>query len=68
MLRVVADENFKEQIVNGLRRRLRELDITTTRVEVPDLMPIGTAIEQLVLVVALLDPEEIQDRVLRLPL
>jgi hypothetical protein len=31
VLQVVADENFKEQIVNGLRRRLRDLDITTAQ-------------------------------------
>ena len=116
MLKVFADENFKEQIVNGLRRRLRHLDITTAQeaglrgspdpevlewaagesrvllthdtrtmkgfayarveagapmpgvVEVPDLMPIGEAIRDLILVVELLEPEEIRDRVLRLPL
>ena len=37
-------------------------------VEVPDLMPIGEAIEELLLVVQLTKPEEIRDRVLRLPL
>ena len=31
MLEVFADENFKEQIVSGLRRRLRDLDITTAQ-------------------------------------
>lgn len=36
--------------------------------EVPDLMPIGQAIEELVLVVQLTEPAEIRDRVLRLPL
>jgi hypothetical protein len=37
-------------------------------VEVPDLMPIGEAIQDLTLIVELLEPEEIRDRVLRLPL
>lgn len=116
MLRVVADENFKVQIVNGLRRRLRDLDILTAReagflgyldpevlqwaaqedrvllthdirtmkgfafarieaglpmpgvVEVPDLMPIGRAIEELEMVVKLIAAEEFRDRVIRLPL
>ena len=116
MLRLLADENFKEQIVNGLRRRIATLDIATARgaglvgkldpdvlgwaalegrvlmthdtrtmgrfayarveagapmpgvLEVPDLLPIGQAIEELALVVALVEPEEIKDRVLRLPL
>ncbi len=36
--------------------------------EVPDLLPIGEAIEELALIVALVEPEEISDRVLRLPL
>lgn len=62
MLALLADENFKEQIVTGLRRRLRDLDITTVRDE------IGHTIEDLVLVVELLAPDEIKDRVLRLPL
>ncbi|HUE96808.1 MAG TPA: DUF5615 family PIN-like protein [Longimicrobiaceae bacterium] len=116
MFKLAADENFKEQIVNGLRRRLRDLDITTAQeaglrgssdpeileraaaegrvllthdtrtmkgfayarvevgapmpgvVEVPDLMPISEAIRDLILVAELLEPEEIRDRVLRLPL
>lgn len=116
MLKLLADENFKEQIVNGLRRRLPGLDITTVReagllgygdpevldwaadegrvllthdtrtmkdfayarveagapmpgvLEVPDLQPIGSSIEELLLVVRLLEPDEIRDRALRLPL
>ena len=116
MLAFLADENFKDQIVTGLRRRLRELDITTARaagllgmtdpevlglaavedrvllthdtrtmkgfayerveqgllmpgvVEVPDLLPIGRAIKDLILVATLIEPDEIRDRVLRLPL
>jgi hypothetical protein len=31
VLQVFTDETFKEQIVNGLRRRLRDLDITTAQ-------------------------------------
>ncbi len=31
MLRLLADENLKEQIVNGLRRRLPGVDIVTAR-------------------------------------
>jgi predicted nuclease of predicted toxin-antitoxin system len=116
VLRVLADENFKGQIVSGLRRRSPDLDVTTARdagllgnldpqvlewaaeeervllthdtrtmkdfayerveagkpmpgvVEVPDLMPIGRAIEELLMVVQLLGSDEMQDRVLRLPL
>lgn len=116
MLKLLADENFKGQIVSGLRRRLPKLNITTVRdaglqgaldpdvlewaaaeerivlthdirtmkdfayarveadkpmpgvVEVPDLMPIGVAIQDLLLVVQLLAPEEIENRALRLPL
>jgi len=36
--------------------------------EVPELLPIGRAIEELLLVVQLTEPEEIRDRALRLPL
>lgn len=116
MLDLAADENFKQQIVNGLRRRLPRLDLVTVRsagivgapdpevlawaaqdgrvlvthdtrtmkghayarvaageampgvVEVPDLMSIGQAIEELAFVVQLATSEEIRDRVLRLPL
>ena len=116
MLDLAADENFKQQIINGLRRRLPRLDVVTVRgagiagaidphvlawaagegrvllshdtrtikrhayarvaagepmvgvLEVPDLMAIGHAVEELALVVQLLKAEEIQDRVLRLPL
>lgn len=116
MLDLAADENFKQQIVSGLRRRLPRLDLVTVRsagiagaldpevlswaaqegrvllthdtrtmkghayarvaageampgvVEVPDLMSIGQAIEELALVIELAKPEEIRDRVLRLPL
>jgi hypothetical protein len=116
VLAVVTDENFREQIVNGLRRRLSGLDLVTAReagllgntdpellawaadqgrvvvtqdvrtlrdfayervgrgepmpgaFEVPSLMPIGQAIEELLLVLRLCRPAEIQDRVLRLPL
>lgn len=116
MLSLLSDENFREQIVNGLRRRLRGLDLVTARqagllgssdpevlawaaeqdrvlltqdlrtmkgfayervgrgkpmpgvVEVPDLLPIGEAIYQLLLVVQILEPSEIANRVLRLPL
>jgi hypothetical protein len=116
VLALAADENFKEQIVTGLRRHLPGVDVVTIRkaglagtpdpgvlawaaeggrvvvthdtrtmgnhayervaagepmpgvVEIPDLMPIGKAIEELLLVVQLLDPEEMRDRVLRLPL
>lgn len=116
MLKLLADENFKEQIVNGLRRRLPGVDVTTVReagllgnedpdvlewaaregrvllthdirtmkdfayarveagermpgvLEIPDLLPIGRAIEELLLVVELVEPEEIRDRALRLPL
>lgn len=31
MLPLVADENLKQQIVNGLRRRLVDVDIVTIR-------------------------------------
>ena len=31
MVRLAADENFKQQIVNGLRRRLPAVDILTIR-------------------------------------
>jgi hypothetical protein len=31
VIEVFADENFKEQIVNGPRCRLRDLDITTAQ-------------------------------------
>lgn len=116
MLAVVTDENFREQIVNGLRRRHRGLDLVTAReagllgstdpellawaanqervvltqdlrtmkgfayervgrrepmpgvFEVPDLMPIGQAVEELLLVLQLLQPAEIENRVVRLPL
>ena len=116
MLRLAADENFKQQIVNGLRRRLPRIDILTIReaglagtldpavlawaaaegrivlthdtrtiaghayerleggqampgvIEVPDLMSIGQAIEEIILIAQLAEPEEIRDRVLRLPL
>lgn len=116
MLDLAADENFKQQIVNGLRRRLPRLDLVTVRgagiagavdpdvlawaaeegrvllthdtrtmkrhayarvgagepmpgvLEVSDLMAIGQAIEELALVVQLTKPEEIRDRVLRIPL
>lgn len=116
MLRLLADENFKEQIVNGLRRRLPGIDLVTVRdaglvgdddpsvlawaaledrvllthdirtmkgfayerveagqpmpgvLEVPDLLPIGQALEELLLVIQLLDAAEIRDRALRLPL
>ena len=116
MLRLLADENFKEQIVNGLRRRLPGIDLVTVRdaglvgdddpsvlawaaledrvllthdirtmkgfayerveagkpmpgvLEVPDLLPIGQAIEELLLVIQLADAAEIRDRALRLPL
>jgi hypothetical protein len=37
-------------------------------IEVPDLMPIAQAIEELEFIVQLLQPEEIENRVLRLPL
>jgi hypothetical protein len=37
-------------------------------VEVPHRLPIGQAIEDLVLLTALLEPDEIRDRVFRLPL
>lgn len=116
MLTLVADENLKQQITNGLRRRLAGIDIVTTLqaglsgtsdpkvlawaaevgrivvthdlrtmaghaydrvgagepmagvVEVPTTMSIGHAIDELLLVVQLLEPHEIKDRVLRLPL
>ena len=116
MLRLAADENFNQHIVNGLRRRLPGVDILSVRaaglkgtpdsgvlawaaeerrvvithdtrtmrgyayervaagepmagvLEVPDLMPIAQAIEELELTVQLVDSEEIRDRVLRLPL
>lgn len=116
MLRLAADENFKQQIVDGLRRRLPDVDLVTVRsaglegsvdpevlawaaeegrvalthdtrtmagyahervalgqpmpgvLEVPDLMPIGQAIGEILLVVQLTEPGEIRDRVLRLPL
>jgi hypothetical protein len=98
VLALLADENFKDQTVTGLRRQLRNLDVTTARtaallgktdpqvleraaeedrvllthdtrtmkgfayerveqglpmagvVEVPNLLPIGRAIEDLVLI------------------
>lgn len=116
MLTLAADENFKEQIVNGLRRRLPGIDIATVRseglvgildpgvlawaaeegrvvvthdtrtmrthayervaagrsmpgvVEVTRPHAIGQAIEELLQVVQVLEPEEMKDRVLRLPL
>lgn len=116
MLKLAADENFKQQIVTGLQRRVATVDVVTVReaghggaldpevlawaareervvvthdtrtiaryayervaagkpmpgvVEVPDLMPIGQAIEELMMVVQLMEPQEIRDRVLRLPL
>jgi hypothetical protein len=116
VLALLTDENFKEQIVTGLRRRLRDLDITTARatgllgkadpqvleraaeedrvllthdtrtmkgfayerverglpmpgvVEVPDLLQIGRAIEDLILIASLIEPDDIRARVLRLPL
>lgn len=37
-------------------------------VEIPDLLPIAQAIEELVLVIQLNEPDEMKDRVLRLPL
>lgn len=37
-------------------------------VEIPDLMPIGQAIEAVLLLAELMHAEEIRDRVLRLPL
>ena len=116
MLKLLADENFNQQIVTGLRRRLVDVDVVTVReagrqgaldpellawaaregrvvvthdtrtmghcayervaagkalpgvFEVPDRMPTGRAIEELLLVVQLMEPGEIRDRVLRLPL
>ncbi len=116
MLALAADENFKRQIVKGLRRRLPQLNLLTvlgvglagitdpellawaagegrvllthdTRtmkrhayarvaagepmagvLEIPDLMAIGQAVEELALVVELTTPEEMRNRVLRLPL
>jgi hypothetical protein len=116
VLTLVADENLKQQITNGLRRRLSAVDIVSIRqaglaghsdrdvlawaadegrivvthdtrtmaghaynrvtagepmagvVEVPDTMPIGQAIDEILLVVQLMEPHEIKDRVLRLPL
>jgi hypothetical protein len=116
MLAIVTDENFREQIVNGLRRRLRGLDLITAReagllgstdpevlawaadlgrvvltqdlrtmkgfayervgrgepmpgvFEVPALLPIGQAIEELLMVIQLYRPPEIENRVVRLPL
>lgn len=116
MLRLAADENLNQHIVNGLRRRLPDVDILTVRtarlegtpdpgvlawaaeegrvlvthdtrtlkgyayerveagepmpgvVEVPDLMPVGQAVDELEIVVKLLEPDEIAGRVLRLPL
>lgn len=116
MLELLADENFKDQIVSGLRRRLPTLDLSTARqhgllgatdpeilewaahehlvvlthdvrtmgryafarieagelmpgvIEIPSLMPIGQAIEELVLFVQVVEPREIRGRVVRLPL
>jgi hypothetical protein len=116
MLAVLADENLREQIVNGLRRRVPDLDLVTARdadllgatdpevldwaagesrvvltqdlrtmkgfayervgrgqpmpgvLEIPDLMPIGRAVEEILLVLELVRESEIENRVLRLPL
>jgi len=116
MLKVAADENFKHQIVSGLRRRLPAIDLVTVQgaglagtsdaevlawaaeedrlllthdtrtiknfayarvaagqsmpgvVAVPHRMPIGHAIEDLLLVIQVSAPDEMRDRVLRLPL
>jgi hypothetical protein len=116
VLTLAADENLKQQIINGLRRRLPNVDCRAIRevglsgtsdsevlawaakedrvvvthdtrtmavcayervaagepmpgiVEVPDIMSISEAIEELVILVQLMQPDEIRDRVLRLPL
>lgn len=37
-------------------------------IEIPDLLPIGQAIEEVLLLAELTEPSELRDRVLRLPL
>ena len=116
MLRLAADENFNQHVVNGLRRRLPDVDVLTVRtaglegtpdpgvlawaarerrvlvthdtrtlrgyayervavgepmpgvLEIPDLMAVGRAVDELEILVELLEPSEIAGRVLRLPL
>lgn len=114
--KLVADENFDERILSGLRRRFPDLDAVTVHdlgltsaddpivldhaagegrvilthdertmpgfaygrvaaeeampgmVVVPDQMPIGAVIEDLLLLIQIATPDELQDRVIRLPL
>ena len=57
MLRLLTDENFIQDIVDGLRRVLA-----------PSLMPIGQDIQEVGLAVQRLAPDEIRNQVIFLPL
>jgi hypothetical protein len=70
VLTLAADENLKDTrtMRDHAYERVASGAPMPGVVEVPDLMPVGEAIHELALVVQLMDPGEMRDRVVRLPL
>jgi hypothetical protein len=74
-LPLLADENFGGDILRGLHRRQPDPDILRVQdagltgvVVVPQSLPIGTAIEEILVVSEIVTIEELRDQVLYLPL
>ena len=67
MLRLVADENFNNNIVRGILRRKADVDIVRAQ-EVSRTAPIGPVIEDILLLIECSLEEEWEGQIIYLPL
>ncbi len=75
MVRLLFDENFNHRILRGLRllpkyayERLEAGQPLPGLVIIPKQLPIGSAIEELAILLACSQPDEFPNRIIHLPL